>query len=226
MATILLALKYNLPLDEVIYCEVMFANSISGEHPEHREFIHSTAIPFLKSVGIKTTIVKSRKTYLDLFCRPVTRGPKKGELRAWPLCGRCYIQRDLKIRPLDKYMQTLEEPLTKYVGIAVDEPRRIARLDGTNKVSLLARYDVTEAAAMALCKEHGLLSPIYEFTSRGGCFFCPNACWPELQHLHDYHHDLWGYLLALQKLPNKTTERFNRVYRFDEIDKIIRRGWW
>lgn len=119
-------------------------------------------------------------------------------------------------------MQTLEEPLTKYVGIAVDEPRRIARLDGTNKVSLLARYDVTEAAAMALCKEHGLLSPIYEFTSRGGCFFCPNACWTELQHLHDSHPDLWSYLLALQKLPNKTTERFNRVYRFDEIDEIIR----
>lgn len=122
-------------------------------------------------------------------------------------------------------MQTLEEPLTKYVGIAVDEPRRIARLDGTNKVSLLARYDVTEAAAMALCKEHGLLSPIYEFTSRGGCFFCPNAGWSELQHLYNYHPDLWNYLLALQKLPNKTTERFNRVYRFDEIDEIIRRGW-
>lgn len=77
MATILLALKYNLPLDEVIYCEVMFANSVSGEHPEHREFIHSTAIPFLKSAGIKTTVVKSRKTYLDLFCRPVTKGPQE-----------------------------------------------------------------------------------------------------------------------------------------------------
>ena len=119
-------------------------------------------------------------------------------------------------------MQTLAKPLTKYIGIAVDEPKRIARLDGTNKVSLLAQYGVTESAAMALCKEHGLLSPIYEFTSRGGCFFCPNACWSELQHLHDYHHDLWGYLLALQKLPNKTTERFNRVFRFDEIDEIIR----
>lgn len=121
-------------------------------------------------------------------------------------------------------MQTLEEPLTKYVGIAVDEPRRIARLDGTNKVSLLARYDVTEAAAMALCKEHGLLSPIYEFTSRGGCFFCPNAGWSELQHLYSHHHDLWNYLLALQKLPNKTTERFNRVYRFDEIDEIVQKS--
>lgn len=78
MATILLALEHTLPLDEVIYCEVRFTSSISGEHPEHREFIHSTAIPFLKAAGIKVTVVRDRKAYLDLFCRPVTRGPQEG----------------------------------------------------------------------------------------------------------------------------------------------------
>ena len=78
MATILLALEHTLPLDEVIYCEVRFTSSISGEHLEHREFIHSTAIPFLKAAGIKVTVVRDRKTYLDLFCRPVTRGPQEG----------------------------------------------------------------------------------------------------------------------------------------------------
>lgn len=121
-------------------------------------------------------------------------------------------------------MRTLETPLTQYVGIAADESKRLARLAGTNKVSLLAKYGVTEAEALALCKRHNPLSPIYEFTSRGGCFFCPNAGWSELQHLHDYHPDLWSYLLALQKLPNKTTERFNRVYRFDEIDEIVQKS--
>lgn len=67
MAMVLLALERNLPLDEVIYCEVMFANNISGEHPEHREFIYSTAVPFLKSVGIKSTIIKSKRhTWISL----------------------------------------------------------------------------------------------------------------------------------------------------------------
>lgn len=144
-------------------------------------------------------------------------------MRAWALCGRCYVQRDLKTRPLEQYARTLDKPLTQYVGIAADEPKRLARLVGTNKVSLLAEYGVTEAGALAVCKKHGLLSPIYEFTSRGGCFFCPNAGWSELQHLYSHHPDLWNYLLALQKLPNKTTERFNRDYRFDEINEIIRR---
>lgn len=40
VATILLAAEKNEPLDEVIYSEVMFDQEISGEVPEHRDFIH------------------------------------------------------------------------------------------------------------------------------------------------------------------------------------------
>ena len=92
------------------------------------------------------------------------------------------------------------------------------RLDGGKKVSLLAKYRVSEADAAALCKRAGLYSPIYKFTSRNGCFFCPNATRKELRHLYDHHPDLWAKLLALQQAPNKATERFNRTQRIDEID--------
>ena len=37
LATLLLALEHNEPLDEAVYCEVMFNKDISGEVPEHRE---------------------------------------------------------------------------------------------------------------------------------------------------------------------------------------------
>ena len=40
LATILLALMHNEPLDEVVYCEVMFDAGVSGEVPEHRDFIY------------------------------------------------------------------------------------------------------------------------------------------------------------------------------------------
>ena len=36
LATILLALEHGEPLDEAVYCEVMFDKRISGEVPEHR----------------------------------------------------------------------------------------------------------------------------------------------------------------------------------------------
>ena len=66
------------------------------------------------------------------------------------------------------------------------------------------------------------MNMIYDFTTRGGCFFCPNAKIRELRHLRDYHPDLWQRLLDLQKLPNKVTEKFNRQFSIDEIDLLLK----
>lgn len=60
--------------------------------------------------------------------------------------------------------------VTQYVGIAADEPRRLARLK-SNQISLLDKYGYTEEMAMAKCKEYGLVSPIYESSHRGGVGF-------------------------------------------------------
>ena len=48
LATILLAKKHGEPLDEAVYCEVMFDKTISGEVPEHRDFIYTRGIPALE----------------------------------------------------------------------------------------------------------------------------------------------------------------------------------
>ncbi len=45
LTTVLLAKKYREPLDEVVYCEVMFDKGISGEVPEHRGEIYGNAVP-------------------------------------------------------------------------------------------------------------------------------------------------------------------------------------
>ena len=103
LATILLALEHGEPLDEAVYCEVMFDKRISGEVPEHRAFIYETAIPRLERLGVPVRVLRSDKTYLDLFAGTVTRGPKKGLRRGFPLCGHCYVQRDCKLRPIRRY---------------------------------------------------------------------------------------------------------------------------
>lgn len=77
LATILLALEHGEPLDEAVYCEVMFDKRTSGEVPEHRAFIYETALPRLERLGIPVRVLRSDKTYLDLFAGTVTRGPKK-----------------------------------------------------------------------------------------------------------------------------------------------------
>lgn len=67
LAAILLAKLHGEPLDEAIYCEVMFDKNVSGEVPEHRDFIYHTAIPALEDMGVKVTVLRSKKTYVDLF---------------------------------------------------------------------------------------------------------------------------------------------------------------
>ena len=221
LAAILLAKKHGEPLDEAVYCEVMFDKTISGEVPEHRDFIYTKGIPALERMGIKVTVLRGKKTYVDLFTGRITRGPKKGMLRSFPVCGKCYVQRDCKLRPILRYQKTLPPDTVQYIGIAKDEQERLLRLEG-RQVSLLEKYNCTEQDAKELCRQAGLLSPIYQFTNRGGCWFCPNAKQKELRHLYDHHPDLWNRMLELQAIPGKVSEKFDRKRRFSDIDALFR----
>ena len=222
LATILLARKHGEPLDEAIYCEVMFDKGISGEVPEHRDFIYTKGIPALERMGVKVTVLRGDKTYVDLFTGQVTRGPKKGLLRSFPVCGKCYVQRDCKLRPIERYQKTLPPDTVHYIGIAQDEQTRLLRLQEGKKVSLLEKYHFTEQDAKELCQAAGLLSPVYEFADRGGCWFCPNARQRELRHLYDHHPDLWNRMLELHALPGKVSEKFDRKRCFSDIDALFR----
>ena len=222
LATILLAKEHGEPLDEAVYCEVMFDKDVSGEVPEHRDFIYGRAIPALEKMGVKIVVLRAEKTYVDLFTGRITRGPKKGMIRSFPICGRCAVQRDCKIRPIQRYLKTLPPGAIQYIGIGQDEQERLLRLEGSRQVSLLAKYNFTEKDAWEFCRQAELLSPVYDFTDRGGCWFCPNAKRAELRHLYDHHPDLWARMLALQAIPGKVTEKFNRTQKFSDIDAIFR----
>lgn len=75
IATILLALEHNEPLDRVVFAEVMFDHSrgISGEIPEHIEWVYSTAIPKLEAMGVKVDVVRAERDYVYFF-RKYRRG--------------------------------------------------------------------------------------------------------------------------------------------------------
>ena len=203
LAQIIVARETGEPLDENLYCEVMFTPEISAELPEHRDFIHEVAIPKLeREYGLKTTIVRSDFCFTELFHRINGQGKHEGFIRGFPLPGRCWTQRDLKTRVLDRYRRNWGDEVIQYLGIAIDEPIRLARL-APNQVSILAKYGITEAMATEICKERGLYSPGYQFTKRNGCFFCPNARISELRHIYRNHHELWEMLLELQATPNR-----------------------
>ena len=131
------------------------------------------------------------------------------------------VQRDCKVPPLEAYKRGLPPGTVSYLGLAADEPIRLERLK-PDQVSLMAKYGVTEQDAFAMCRQEGLLSPLYEYSHRGGCWFCPNASMTELRHLYHAHPDLWQLMLELQDTSNKATERFNRNFTFAELDLRFR----
>lgn len=81
IATILLALEHGEPLDEAVSVEVMFdhARNISGEIPEHIDWIYSTAIPRLAAMGVRTRVLRSERDYMYSFTNTIKGG---GDMRA------------------------------------------------------------------------------------------------------------------------------------------------
>ena len=166
IATAILAHEHGEPLDEIVYVEVMFDKGISGEVPEHRDFIFGKAIPILESWGYPVTVLRGEKTYIDLFMHTVTKGESKGKRFGFPVAGMCSVNRDCKTGVIKRWKKG-QNDIIQYIGIAIDEPKRLKRLkDG--EISLLAKYGYTESMAADLCRKYGLLSPAYSFTSRGG----------------------------------------------------------
>jgi hypothetical protein len=211
LAQIIVAKEHGEPIDAVIYSEVMFTDTISGEFPEHRDFIYNVAIPKLRELyGLETIVLRSSQTMWNDFHTVRVRGATEGLLRGFPIPGACNINRDCKIPPIRKYLSEQSEEIIQYVGIAADEEKRLKRLEGTNKVSILAKYGVTEEQAKEICERVGLLSPIYTITGRNGCFFCPNASVKELRHLYFNHPELWELLRELQRTPNTSRLCFTR----------------
>ena len=88
---------------------------------------------------------------------------------------------------------------------------------------MLEKEQFTTDNAKQLATEYGLLSPYYDFSKRGGCWFCPNASDCQLRNLRDNHSDLWDRLLQLESEPNLIGEIWNtrgNVSLFDKAEQF------
>lgn len=226
IATVLLAAINHEPLNRIVFCEVMFDNkrSISGEPPEHIKWVKEVAVPRIREItGIETDVIRDdKRDYITTFYHKITERSKNkeriGKYQGFPIGGMCRIQRDLKLDPCKRYFAQFES-YVQYLGIAADEPNRLARLDGVHKISLLAKYGYTEKMAYNLCKEYDLLSPIYSNAIRGGCWFCPNCRLFEFRRFRAAHPELWNELRELSKEQNTISRGFKYGETFEHLEK-------
>lgn len=117
--------------------------------------------------------------------------------------------------------------VVQYLGIAMDEPKRLARLDGITKISPLAAIGWTEADCRKWCEENDLLSPIYTTATRGGCWFCHNQSIGQLRLLRKNYPDLWALLLKWDKdspvsfhPDGRTVHDFDRRFQLEDEGKV------
>lgn len=212
-ASIILAHEHNEPLDLIIFVEVMFDENISGELPEHIDFVHK-AIKVFEDWGYKVKILRSDENYMYWFHKKRTRSKveeRNGKSYGFPMSGKCVINSRCKMKPIREFWKSIDEDYTQYVGIAIDEPIRLNKLAKTdNKISLLEKYNYTEQNAKELCEKYGLLSPAYKIFIRQGCWFCPNKREDEMRLLRKKHYNLWQKLLNLEKENNTSAKIWNQ----------------
>ena len=192
--------ELNLPLDEVIYCDIRFdKESLSGEMPLMREFIPKAEKILYEKYNIKVKRITSDVSFLEQFYKTKKRGKRIGNNYGFPYIIGSWCNDRLKLRPIKKYLKSFSEKVIQYVGIAYDEPKRYERLNHETHIAPLYDLKITEKEAINICKENDLLSPIYETSFRGGCWFCPKQSISQLENLWLNYPELFNRLLEFFK---------------------------
>lgn len=189
----------------IIISEIYFdlANKISGENPEHMTWIREVMIPLFEAWGHKCVIVHSPdEDYLTEFYHVVkgaTKYPEhNGKRYGFPIPATCSLRRDLKIRPIEKYLKTLKEPYVQYLGICADEKKRLVSMHKEGKFSILEELGYTERMCWDLCNVLNLLSPVYRYSYRQGCWMCGYAKCAEQQYIKEHYNMVWKRFLDLE----------------------------
>lgn len=109
------------------------------------------------------------------------------------------------------------ENIVQYLGIAADEPERIARHAKSNVVLPLVEIGWDEAYCRKWCEDNDLLSPIYTTATRGGCWFCHNQGVEQLRLLRHNYPELWALLMQWDlDSPVKFKPDGHTVHDFDK----------
>ena len=225
VATCLKLIELGVPF-ETVTAEVWWQGDITGENPKHYEWMHGKLIPYLNANGVKTHFIRGidAKAYMLTPIAFSKHHPERiGKYRGFPLCGRCGIQRDCKTRPCEKFYKQ-KSGYNKITGICANEAKRAESQIRNGNIPLFYALGIHECETYHICTTHGMLSPTYHFSNRGGCWFCPNQRIYELEILYREYPQLWSELMEIQNTPNKISELFNREQTLWDIEREIKRG--
>lgn len=157
--------------------------------------------------------------------RPIETGSHKGisgNVQCEMVC-----KTEKQVFSTSSLVQGADTNIVQYLGIAADEPERIARHTRPGIILPLVEIGWDEAYCRQWCEENDLLSPIYTDSARGGCWFCHNQSVDQLRLLRKNYPELWKILLKWDtdspvtfKPDGHTVHDFNLRFLYEESDII------
>ena len=208
------------PIDDIVFIEVMATPALGGELPEMYEYIQKME----KYIDRKITVVRSVLDFDTVFHYTYGSGRRTGSIYGFPFTIGAWCNGRLKLRTIRQHYKSYGEHI-RYLGLAADEHKRLARLD-TFCSYHLAEWGMTEQDCVDFLNKRGMLNPLYQKFRRLGCWFCVKQSLDSLRVLRRDYPEYWAMLLAWDKesprtfKPNCTVMDLER--RFSLEDRQLR----
>ena len=218
LAMLLRLIEENKPLDEVVFYD-------TGMEFEAIYKIRDKVKKLLKQKGIKYTELKPKNTMeFDMFdkCIKCRNGSCK---KGYGWCGGvCRWGTTFKIQTMNNYIKQYKEDVFEYIGIAVDEPKRLEKERKGNKLFPLAEWRMTEKDCLQYCYDKGYNwledgIDLYSILDRVSCWCCANKNLKELKNYYLYLPKYWQKLKDLQSRTDRPFKN-NRYTIFDLEEKF------
>lgn len=201
----------------------MFIELVRRQYPLDEVVFYDTGMEFkaiyenmirVKNIcarkGIKFTVLKPKNPFTYDMLERIVVSKQKGLHKGYGWCGGvCRWGTAAKVKAIDFYTKDAK---VHYIGIAADEPERLARLTPPKR-SPLAEWGLTEADCLRICYEYGFSwnedgVELYHILDRVSCWCCANKNRKELKNMYLYLHDYWEKLKYLQSRLDRPMKKF------------------
>lgn len=209
-------MEEGMPIDDIVFIEVMATPTIGAEFPEMYEYIYRME----QYIGRKITIVRSTLNFDEVFHQRYQFGNRTGRIYGFPHTIGAWCNDRLKLKTIRRHNMCYGQHI-RYLGIAADEPKRLIKLK-PNCRAPLADWDMTEQDCIDFLKKRDMLNPLYQKFKRLGCWFCPKQSLDSLRVLRRDYPEYWSMLLEWDKespvtfRPNCTVAELDQRFEAEE----------
>lgn len=212
-AMLLMMLKKNINIDEIIFCDT------GKEFPEMYNHIEQVRNYICKNYNKDITILKPNKDFnYYMFDHIKTKGKNKGQKGyGWASIKVRWCTTLLKQNVANRYLKSKKyKNCIHYIGIAFDEPNRHQKKKD-NIIHPLYNWRITEQKALEYCYSMGFYwGGLYNDFKRLSCYCCPFKNMNELKTIYIKYPKIWNELKEMDK---KSINKFKANYSIEDLEK-------